>query len=76
MAAGDSNQSVRVMMPKASIEHAYDARDRGWSKLKILDLRRTSGLEAVQRFISQAPTRPGVALQARVRQLARDMSSG
>jgi len=42
---------------------------------EILDLRRGGGLEAVQRYLAQTPTRPGVSLQARVRDLARDMKS-
>jgi PAS domain S-box-containing protein len=41
----------------------------------ILDLRRRGGLEAVQRYLAQTPTRPGVSLQARVRDLAREMKS-
>jgi PAS domain S-box-containing protein len=40
---------------------------------RILDLRRTGGLEAVQRYLAQNRTRPGVALQTRVRDLAREM---
>ena len=42
---------------------------------QILDLRRSGGLEAVQRYLGQGPNRPGVSLQARVRDLARDMKS-
>jgi CHASE3 domain sensor protein len=38
---------------------------------QILDLRRSGGLEAVQRFIGKGPNRPGVSLQARVRARAR-----
>jgi len=42
---------------------------------RLVDLRRTGGLEAVQRYLAQSRTRPGVALQGRVRELARDMKS-
>ncbi|HET9474352.1 MAG TPA: PAS domain S-box protein, partial [Steroidobacteraceae bacterium] len=42
---------------------------------RILDLRRTGGLEAVQDYLAQNRARPGVMLQARVRELAREMKS-
>ncbi len=42
---------------------------------RILDLRRTGGLEAVREYLSQSTSRPGVSLQSRVRELARDMKA-
>src|SRR5262245_38171276 len=42
---------------------------------RILELRRTGGLQAVQQWLAQNPARPGAALQARVRELARQMKS-
>jgi PAS domain S-box-containing protein len=41
----------------------------------LLDLRRSGGAEAVERYLAQSPGRPGVSLQGRVRSLARDMKS-
>jgi PAS domain S-box-containing protein len=41
----------------------------------LLELRRSGGLEAVQQRLAQTPQRPGAALQARVRELARDMKA-
>ena len=67
----------------ARIRNSWPASNRwpkrcaaGWQhSSRLLELRRTGGLEAVQHYLAQNRTRPGVALQARVRELARDMKS-
>jgi len=63
-------QQLARVGPLADAVHARLAHST-----QILDLRRSGGLEAVQRFLGQGPYRPGVSLQARVRELARDMKS-
>jgi PAS domain S-box-containing protein len=42
---------------------------------ELLELRRSGGMAAVQQRLAQTSHRPGAALQARVRELARDMKS-
>jgi PAS domain S-box-containing protein len=60
----------------ARVEPLYHAvRARLDHSLQILDLRRSGGLAAVQRYLAQAARRPGVVLQARVRELALDMKA-
>jgi PAS domain S-box-containing protein len=60
----------------ARVQPLYEAvRARLDHSRKILDLRRSGGPEAVQRYLEQGPRRPGPVLQARVRELARDMKA-
>jgi PAS domain S-box-containing protein len=42
---------------------------------EIIALRRSGGLEAIQQRIAQLPNRPGVTLQARLRDLAQEMKA-
>jgi len=54
---------------------AEAVRSRLEPSTRILNLRRSGGAEAVQQYLAQSPSRPGVNLQARVRELAQAMKS-
>ena len=60
----------------ARVEPLAEAvRARLQQSARILDLRRSGGMEALQQYLSQSPARPGVSMQARVRELAAEMKS-
>jgi PAS domain S-box-containing protein len=42
---------------------------------RVMQIRRSGGLEAVQEYLARTPDRPGVKMQARVRALAQEMKS-
>jgi PAS domain S-box-containing protein len=48
-------------------------RERAAQSGEIVELRRSGGMEAVQRRLSQSTAAPGATMQARIRELAQDM---
>ena len=54
---------------------AEAVRERLSRSAKLLDLRRTQGMEAVRQQLAATPNRPGPSLQTRVRDIARDMKT-
>ena len=67
--SGDAAQLARV----EPLLEALHGRLR--QSAEIVELRRSGGLEAVQRRLTQSAAAPGARLQARVRTLAREMKS-
>jgi PAS domain S-box-containing protein len=68
----DAVRSVPEQLARVEpLAEAVRARMRQSSEL--IDLRRAGGLEAVQKRLGQTTNRPGVSLQARIRELAQEM---
>ena len=60
----------------ARVDPLADAvRTRIAHSARVLQIRRSGGLDAVQRYLARTPDRPGVKLQARIRALAQEMKS-
>jgi PAS domain S-box-containing protein len=70
----DTVRGKPAMLARAD-ELAEAVRARLRQSSNIVELRRTGGLEAVQRWLAQTPHRPGASAQARVREVARGMKA-
>ncbi len=70
----DSVRSEQAMLGRAD-ELAAAVRARLRLSGRLLEMRRTGGLEAVRQYLAQTPHRPGATAQTRVQSIAREMKA-